>query len=84
MQQAWTIHVIAALLFIALIAGHIYIGTIGTEGALAAMKTGYVDETWAKEHHEYWHDDVKAGKIAAQRSARAGAAAAGSAAQARG
>ena len=84
MQQAWTIHVIAALLFIALIAGHIYIGTIGTEGALAAMKTGYVDETWAKEHHEYWHDDVKAGKIAAQRSARAGAAAAGAAAQARG
>ena len=32
------------------------------------MATGYVDETWAKEHHEYWYDDVKAGKIPAQRS----------------
>lgn len=26
------------------------------------MKTGYVDETWAKEHHEFWYDDVKAGR----------------------
>lgn len=69
MQDAWMIHAIAALLFIALIMGHIYIGTIGTEGALDAMKTGYVDEAWAKEHHEYWYDDVKAGKIPAQRSA---------------
>jgi formate dehydrogenase subunit gamma len=33
------------------------------------MKTGYVDETWAKEHHELWYDDIKAGKIPAQRSA---------------
>jgi formate dehydrogenase subunit gamma len=32
------------------------------------MKTGYVDETWAKEHHELWYDDIKAGKIPAQRS----------------
>jgi len=32
------------------------------------MRTGYVDETWAKEHHEYWYDDIKAGKIPAQRS----------------
>jgi formate dehydrogenase subunit gamma len=78
------IHAIAALLFIALIMGHIYIGTIGTEGALDAMKTGYVDEAWAKEHHEYWYDDVKAGKIPAQRSGRGAARAAGSAAQAQG
>jgi formate dehydrogenase subunit gamma len=33
------------------------------------MKTGYVDETWAKEHHELWYDDVKAGRVPAQRSA---------------
>lgn len=32
------------------------------------MKTGYVDEAWAKEHHELWYDDIKAGKIPAQRS----------------
>jgi formate dehydrogenase subunit gamma len=43
--------------------GHIYIGTLGMEGAYDAMRTGYVDETWAREHHEYWYNDVKAGKV---------------------
>jgi formate dehydrogenase subunit gamma len=43
-------------------------GTVGMEGAYKAMRTGYVDETWAKEHHELWHDDIKAGKIPAHRS----------------
>ncbi len=51
--------------------GHIYIGTIGMEGSIDGMKTGYVDATWAKEHHELWYDDIKAGKIPAQRSAPA-------------
>lgn len=37
-------------------------------GAFKAMKTGYVDETWAREHHELWYDDIKAGKIPAQRT----------------
>jgi formate dehydrogenase subunit gamma len=68
MQFAWTIHVIGSLGFIALILGHIYIGTLGTEGALDGMKTGYVDETWAREHHEDWYDDIKAGRLPAQRS----------------
>jgi formate dehydrogenase subunit gamma len=31
-------------------------------GAYQAMRTGYVDETWAKEHHEYWYEEVKAGR----------------------
>ncbi len=53
-------------------------GTIGMQGAYNAMKTGYVDETWAKEHHELWHDDIQAGKIPAVRSAKpTGAAPAG-------
>ena len=39
--------------------GHIYIGTLGTEGALEGMTTGYVDETWAKEHHNLWYEEVK-------------------------
>ena len=42
--------------------GHIYMGTIGVHGALDSMKTGYVDETWAREHHAEWFNDVKAGK----------------------
>jgi formate dehydrogenase subunit gamma len=68
MQIAHMIHAAAAVLMTAMFIGHIYLGTIGMEGAYQGMKTGYVDETWAKEHHEYWHDDIKAGRIPAQRS----------------
>jgi formate dehydrogenase subunit gamma len=69
MQVAHMIHASAAVLMMAMFMGHIYMGTLGMRGAYSAMKTGYVDETWAKEHHELWYDDIKAGKIPAQRSA---------------
>ncbi|MDP2034797.1 MAG: formate dehydrogenase subunit gamma [Polaromonas sp.] len=68
MQVAHMVHAVATVLMMAMFIGHIYIGTIGMQGAYDGMKTGYVDETWAREHHEYWYDDVKAGKIPAQRS----------------
>jgi formate dehydrogenase subunit gamma len=54
MQIAQGVHAIIALLFIALILGHIYIGTIGMEGAFEAMGQGTVDLNWAKEHHNLW------------------------------
>jgi formate dehydrogenase subunit gamma len=69
MQIAHMIHGAATLLMMAMFLGHIYLGTIGMKGAYQAMRTGYVDETWAKEHHELWANDVAAGKIPAQRSA---------------
>lgn len=69
MQIGHMAHVVAATLMMGLFFGHIYLGTVGTAGTLAGMKTGYVDETWAREHHALWHDDIKAGKIPAQRSA---------------
>jgi formate dehydrogenase subunit gamma len=59
MQLAHLIHATAAILFMALSLGHIYLGSIGMEGALDSMRSGYVDETWAKEHHEYWYRQVK-------------------------
>ncbi|MGO4303056.1 formate dehydrogenase subunit gamma [Cupriavidus sp. RAF12] len=68
MQIANVIHAIGAVLMIAMACGHIYMGTIGMEGAYRAMRDGYVDEAWAREHHELWYDDIKAGKIPAQRS----------------
>lgn len=68
MQVAHMIHATAALLMMALFAGHIYMGTVGMKGAYAAMRTGFVDEAWADEHHALWMDDVRAGKIPAQRS----------------
>ncbi len=71
MQVANMIHAVAAVLMMALFCGHIYLGTIGTKGAFQAMRTGYVDEAWAKEHHELWYGDIKAGKIPAQRTPEA-------------
>ncbi|WP_296444139.1 formate dehydrogenase subunit gamma, partial [Rhodoferax sp. UBA5149] len=68
MQVVHMVHSVSNLLMVAMFIGHIYLGTLGTEGAYAGMKTGYVDETWAREHHELWLDDVKAGRVPAQRS----------------
>jgi formate dehydrogenase subunit gamma len=68
MQQAHMIHAVAAVLMICLIGFHIYLGTVGYRGAYRAMREGYVDEAWAREHHAYWAEDVQSGKIPAQRS----------------
>jgi formate dehydrogenase subunit gamma len=54
MQLAQVTHAVVAVLFIALILAHIYIGTLGMEGAFEAMGTGEVDINWAKEHHDVW------------------------------
>ena len=71
MQIANMVHGVATILMMAMFMGHIYMGTIGMQGAYSAMRDGYVDETWAKEHHELWYNDIKAGKIPAQRSPEA-------------
>lgn len=57
MQTAEVVHSIVAMLFIAAMLGHIYIGTIGMEGAFEAMGRGTVDINWAKEHHSLWLDE---------------------------
>lgn len=62
MQYANVVHVVAAILFISAAFGHIYIGTIGMEGAYRAMHDGYVDEEWAREHHVLWFEEVRQGK----------------------
>jgi formate dehydrogenase subunit gamma len=68
MQIAQIVHIVATVLMMCLFIGHIYLGTIGMKGAYQGMKTGYVDEAWAREHHELWYDDIRAGKIPAQRT----------------
>jgi formate dehydrogenase subunit gamma len=68
MQIAHMIHAAGAILMMCAFIGHIYMGTLGMKGAFSAMRTGYVDEAWAREHHSLWADDIRAGKIAAQRS----------------
>ena len=68
MQIANIVHGVATVLMMAMFLGHIYLGTLGTKDAYKAMKTGYVDEGWAKEHHAFWYDDIKAGRVPAQRT----------------
>jgi len=62
MQQANVVHAVCAVLFISASFAHIYIGTIGMEGAYRAMRDGYVDEEWAREHHALWYEEVKQGR----------------------
>jgi formate dehydrogenase subunit gamma len=57
MQIAQVVHAVIAMLFTALILAHIYIGTLGMEGAFEAMWTGDVDYNWAKEHHDLWLEE---------------------------
>jgi formate dehydrogenase subunit gamma len=60
MQIAQVVHGVVALLFVAAMLGHIYIGTIGMEGAVEAMWDGTVDVNWAKQHHSLWLEAEKA------------------------
>ncbi|KMK65747.1 formate dehydrogenase subunit gamma [Puniceibacterium sp. IMCC21224] len=59
-SQLW--HAIVSFVLMAIILAHIYIGTLGMEGAYDAMGSGLVEEQWAKEHHSLWAEEVKARK----------------------
>ena len=68
LEQVW--HAIVGIGFTCLILAHIYIGTLGMEGAFDAMGSGQVDLNWAREHHDLWVEETQA---------KAGAAAQGDA-----
>ena len=76
MQVAQIAHAIVAVLFVAAMIGHIYIGTVGMEGAFEAMGSGNVDLNWAKEHHNLWLEEEKARTGAAEQRRQAAATAA--------
>ncbi len=61
MQLANIVHVVIGLFLIGIAMGHIYLGTIGTEGAWEGMVSGEVDEAFAKQHHDLWYEEVKGG-----------------------
>jgi formate dehydrogenase subunit gamma len=63
MQWSNVVHVVAAYSAIALALVHVYLGTIGQVGSYRAMRYGYVDESWAKHHHERWHRAVVEGRV---------------------
>ena len=70
MQLGLLWHTIVALAMIVVIIAHIYIGTLGMEGAFAAMGSGMVDLNWAKEHHSIWVERMEEkGRVEPGRSA---------------
>ena len=78
MQLAHILHGVASLIWVALMLGHIYLGSVGVEGALEGMTTGRVDENWAKQHHSLWYDEArKEGTPASDAGEPAGGAARG-------
>ena len=76
MQLAQVVHGLVAVLFTALIIAHIYIGTLGMEGAFEAMGTGEVDLNWAKQHHRLWvEQELAKGRGASEPSGAAASSA---------
>ncbi len=63
MQYAQLWHAIVSLVLTAIIFAHIYIGSIGMEGAFDAMGNGEVEEQWAREHHSLWVDEMQEAEI---------------------
>jgi formate dehydrogenase subunit gamma len=46
-----------AVLFVTCSFGHIYVGTVGSEGVFEGMWTGYVDTVWAQQHADLWYQE---------------------------
>ena len=59
MQLATLWHAIVAFVMMAIILAHIYLGSVGMEGAFDAMGTGRVDLNWAREHHNLWVEELE-------------------------
>jgi len=80
MQIASITHAVTSLIWLGLMLGHIYLGSVGVEGALDGMSTGRVDENWAKQHHSRWYEQTRQEGTETQTS-DAGAADGGAAAR---
>jgi len=59
MQIANIVHGASSVLLTAAVCAHIYLGTLGSEGALEGMISGEVDEGWARQHHGVWLEELE-------------------------
>ncbi len=64
LAQLW--HSVVSMFMIAVILAHIYIGSLGMEGAFDAMGSGQVDLNWAKEHHSLWVEEMQSKQSSGQ------------------
>jgi formate dehydrogenase subunit gamma len=64
MQLAQMVHGVVGVVFIAIMLAHIYIGTVGMQGAFEAMGKGEVDVNWARQHHSLWLErEIQKGRV---------------------
>lgn len=75
MQIANIVHVAGTVLMMSGAVGHIYLGTLGMDGAYDAMRHGYVDDAWAREHHDLWYEQIERGEVPRVRTQEAAPAA---------
>ena len=61
LQDAHVIHTLAAIGVTAFFLIHLYLATIGVEGAFESMTTGHVDTNWARQHHDLWYRELQSG-----------------------
>lgn len=71
MQLTTVIHALVGVVIVAIMLAHIYIGSIGMEGAFPAMGSGEVDRNWAKAHHGLWVEEIESGRRDRPTAARA-------------
>ena len=71
MQLSQYVHATVGVILIAIMIAHIYIGTLGMEGAYDAMGSGEVDLTWARDHHRLWVEEEMAKTASGPRPAPA-------------
>jgi len=62
MEYSHVIHTVIGVVFIALVFGHIFLAVFFVPGTLQGMVSGNVDENWAKEHHDRWYAEKRAGE----------------------
>ena len=72
MQWAQYVHAGVGVLLIAAMLAHIYIGSLGMEGAYDAMGSGEVDLAWAKSHHKLWVEEEQAKTASGRQLPRGG------------
>ncbi|MDH5355197.1 MAG: formate dehydrogenase subunit gamma [Gammaproteobacteria bacterium] len=58
-QLSNIVHSISSIYLIGFSFLHIYLGSIGNEGALEGMLSGKVDAGWAQQHHDLWYEEIE-------------------------
>jgi len=57
-EASYIVHDAAFSLFVAMIIGHIYLGTAAEPGTFRSMIHGTVTKSWARLHHPRWYREV--------------------------